>query len=199
MRVGILGGTFDPIHYGHIAAAKAAMECAQLDRVLFIPSAVPPHRAAAVADAAHRLDMCRLAADGHEAFEVSDVEVRRGGASYTSDTLAELKRANPQDELWLILGWDAARLLSTWHEPEKVKQLASFVVVSRPGTQAPNTDELTAAGLNPPHVMLCLRQTPDVSGSALRRAIANGESVSGKVPEAVAGYIATHHLYMDNR
>ncbi len=199
MRVGILGGTFDPIHYGHIAAAESARECARLDRVLFIPSAVPPHRASAVADAAQRLDMCRLAVDGHEAFDVSNVEVRRGGASYTADTLAELKRANPQDELWLILGWDAARLLSTWHEPEKVLRLASFVVVSRPGTQAPNIDELTTAGLNPAHVVLCRRQTPDVSGSALRRAIANGESVSGKVPEAVARYIATHHLYMDNR
>jgi nicotinate-nucleotide adenylyltransferase len=125
--------------------------------------------------------------------------MRRGGASYTSDTLAELKRAHPQDELSLILGWDAARLFATWHEPEKVKELASFVVVSRPGLPAPGVDELTAAGLDPERVMLCLRPTPDISGSALRRAIARGESISEKVPEGVARYIAEHHLYMDNR
>jgi nicotinate-nucleotide adenylyltransferase len=199
LRIGILGGTFDPIHFGHIATAGAAMECAQLDRVLFIPSAQPPHRAAAVAPEAQRLEMCKLAVEGHEAFEVSDIEMRRGGASYTSDTLGELKRAHPQDELSLILGWDAARLFATWHEPEKVKELASFVVVSRPGMPAPGVDELTAAGLDPERVMLCLRPTPDISGSALRRAIARGESISEKVPEAVARYIAEHHLYMDNR
>lgn len=199
MRIGILGGTFDPVHYGHIAAAGAAVECAQLDRVLFIPSAVPPHRAAAVAQAAQRLEMCRLAVDGREGFEVSDLEVRRGGRSYTFDTLAELKRENPRGDLWLILGWDAARLFSTWHEPEKVKDLASFVVVSRPQARAPSIDELNAAGLDDAQVVPCFRPTPDISGSALRRAILTGESVSGKVPEAVARYIATHHLYVDNR
>jgi nicotinate-nucleotide adenylyltransferase len=99
----------------------------------------------------------------------------------------------------LILGWDAARLFATWHEPERVKELASFVVVSRPGLPAPGVDELTTAGLDPERVILCLRPTPDISGSALRRAIARGESISEKVPEAVARYIAEHHLYMDNR
>jgi nicotinate-nucleotide adenylyltransferase len=199
VRIGVLGGTFDPIHVGHLAAASAAVECAYLDRVLFIPSAQPPHRGAAVAAASQRLEMCRLAVEGHEGFEASDIEVRRGGRSYTSETLAELKRVHPEDELWLILGWDAAKLFATWHEPAKVKQLASFVVVSRPGTPTPYADELTATGLDPAHVVLCLRHTPDVSGSALRQAIANGESISQSVPEAVAGYIAEHHLYMDNR
>jgi nicotinate-nucleotide adenylyltransferase len=99
----------------------------------------------------------------------------------------------------LILGWDAAKLFATWHEPEKVKELASFVVVSRPGMPAPGADELTGAGLDPARVMLCLRPTPDISGSALRRAIARGESIAEKVPEPVARYIAEHHLYMDNR
>ena len=199
MRTGILGGTFDPIHFGHIAAAQAAIECAHLDRVLFIPSAQPPHREAASAPATQRLEMCGLAIAGHKNFEASDLEVKRGGRSYTSETIAELKRAHPQDELWLILGWDAAKLFSTWHEPEKIKQMASFVVVSRPGTRAPNADALTAASLDPAHVVLCLRHTPDVSASELRQAIANGESISQRVPEAVARYIAKHHLYMDNR
>jgi nicotinate-nucleotide adenylyltransferase len=199
LRIGILGGTFDPIHFGHIAAAHAAIECARLDHVILIPSGRPPHRAPAVAPAAERLEMTRLAAEGNDAFEVSDLEVRRGGASFTSDTLAELKGAHPRDDLFLILGWDAAKLFSTWHEPEKVKQLASFVVVSRPGTQTPNVDDLNAAGLDPARVILCLRATPDISGSALRRAIATGESVDDKVPAAVAQHIAERHLYRDNR
>lgn len=199
MRIGILGGTFDPIHLGHLAAASAAMECGQLERVLFIPSAQPPHRANASAPAAERLEMCKLAVKGHKSFEASDLEVNRGGRSYTSETLAELKRTHPHDELWLILGWDAAKLFATWHEPAKVKQLAAFVVVSRPGTPAPDADELTAAGLDPDHVTLCLRHTPDVSASQVRKAIASGESISESVPGEVARYIAKHRLYMDNR
>ena len=143
--------------------------------------------------------MCKLAVSDHKAFAASDLEVRRGGRSYTSETLAELKRSHPHDELWLILGWDAAKLFATWHEPGKVKQLASFVVVSRPGTPPPHADELTAAGLDPDHVVLCLRHTPDVSASEVRQAIASGESISDSVPEAVARYIAEHRLYMDNR
>jgi nicotinate-nucleotide adenylyltransferase len=143
--------------------------------------------------------MTRLAVTGHESFAVSDIEMRRDGPSYTSDTLVELQRKHPRDELWLILGWDAARLFSTWHEPEKIKQLASFVVVSRPGTPTPHADELTAAGFDPVHVVLCLRHTPDISASELRQAIASGESISQSVPEPVADYIAAHHLYWDNR
>ena len=199
MRIGILGGTFDPIHLGHLAAASAALECAQLDLVMFIPSAQPPHRANASAFASQRLEMCKLAVKGHKFFEASDLEVRRGGRSYTSDTLVELKRLHPNYELWLILGWDAAKLFATWHEPEKVKQLASFVVVSRPGTPTPQADELAAAGLDPDNVVLCLRHTPDISASELRQAVASGESISQSVPEAVARYIAEHRLYMDNR
>lgn len=199
MRIGILGGTFDPIHFGHLAAAGAAMECGRLDRVLFIPSARPPHRGGALAPASKRLEMCRLAVAGHTGFEASDIEVRRGGRSYTSDTLAALKRAHPQDELWLILGWDAAKLFATWHEPAKVKELASFVVVSRPGTPVPHRHELMAAGFDPAQVELCLRVTPDISASELRHAIASGESIPQSVPEAVARYIAEHRLYRDNR
>ena len=118
MRTGILGGTFDPIHLGHLAAAHAAMDCADLDRVIFIPAAVPPHRPATAADASDRLEMTRLAIGGEKRFDVSDVEIRRAGVSYTVDTLRELHRLYPKDELFLILGWDAAKLFSTWRERE---------------------------------------------------------------------------------
>jgi nicotinate-nucleotide adenylyltransferase len=198
MRVGVLGGTFDPIHLGHLAAAKAAMECAHLDRVLFIPSAQPPHRGAAQAPAEDRLAMSKLAVDGDSDFEVSDVEVKRGGASYTVDTLDELHRTLPHDELFLILGWDAARLFRTWHEPDRVSALASMVIVDR-GKSQPPAAELQAMGLDPKRLTLCHVRTPEISGSELRRAIAAGESVADKVPYAVERYIAAHHLYGDNR
>lgn len=198
MRIGILGGTFDPIHLGHLAAARAAIDCAQLDRLLFVPTGRPPHRRAAVADAAQRLEMCRLAIDDDRALEVSDVEIRRGGISYTVDTLKELKQTYPSDELFLVLGWDAARLLATWHEPDEVRRLATIVVVTRPGSKSPDAIALKQAGLDADRVILCARPTPDISGSALRRAIADGQPVGDRLPAAVEEYIAKNRLYMDN-
>lgn len=198
MKVGVLGGTFDPIHLGHLAAGRAAMDCAQLDRVLFVPAGIPPHRGAAVASAEQRLEMSRLAIGGEKGFEVSDVEVRRPGRSYTADTLSELSRERPDDELFLVLGWDAARLFSTWHKPDEVRRLATVVVVSRPGSASPDAAALVAAGLDPARSILCVRPTPDISGSTLRRAIANGEGVRD-LPVAVERYIAKNRLYGDNR
>lgn len=189
MRVGILGGTFDPIHLGHLAAARAAMECAHLDRVLFIPTGVPPHRPGTVAAAEQRVEMCRLAIEDEERFEVSPIEVRRKGKSYTVDTLRELRKRYPNDELFLILGWDAAKLLSSWHEPDEVRRLARLIVVTRPGSGSPATTS----------EVLCERATPDISGSALRAAIRRGEPMTDRLPEQVAEYIAKHGLYRDNR
>jgi nicotinate-nucleotide adenylyltransferase len=197
--LGILGGTFDPIHIGHLAAARAAIECADLDRVLFIPSAQPPHRGAATAPAEDRLAMTRLAVEGEPRFEVSDIEVSRDGMSYTSDTLSEVHRNGPEDELFLILGWDAARLFKTWHEPERVNALASVVIVSRPGTETPEPSEIASAGLVPARVVDCFVETPDVSASELRKLLAAGESVDHKLPPMVERYIAQHHLYRDNQ
>jgi len=174
------------------------MACARLDRVLFVPSGTPPHRRPAVASSEQRLEMSRLAVDREPRFEVSDVEVRRGGPSYTADTLRELSRERPQDELFLVLGWDAARLFSTWRDPQEVRRLATIVVVSRPGSESPDAAKLAAAGLDPARTVLCVRPTPDISGSALRGAIARGEPVRD-LPQPVQRYIAKHHLYMDNR
>jgi nicotinate-nucleotide adenylyltransferase len=194
-RVGLLGGTFDPVHAGHLAAAEAAMDCAQLDRVIFIPAAQPPHRPPAVAAAEQRLEMCRLATGGDPRFAVSDIELKRDGPSYTVDTLAGLRQLHPGDELFLILGWDAARLFATWRRPEEVRRLASIVVVGRPGSGAPGEAELGQVGLDGEGVVLCLHPTPDVSASEIRRAAAAGESIAGKIPAAVERYIAAHHLY----
>ena len=189
MRIGILGGTFDPIHLGHLAAARAAIDCADLDRVLVIPTGEPPHRPPTTASADDRLAMSRLAVGDDDRLEVSDIELRRDGPSYTVDTLRELHRRHPDDVLFLILGWDAAKLLDTWHEPDDVRRLARLIVVTRPGSGAP----ASTSGI------LCERPTPDISASRLRRALKRGERVARYVPEPVAEYIARHHLYRDNQ
>jgi nicotinate-nucleotide adenylyltransferase len=195
MRLGVLGGTFDPMHNGHVAAGEAAVECAGLDEVVFVPTGNPPHRPPAEASPAQRLEMCRLATADEPQLSVSDVEVQREGPSFTLDTLLALRGANPHAELFLVLGWDAASQFRSWHKPDEVLAIAPIVVVSRPGRNAPGDADLRTAGLDPARIILCARTTPSVSGSEIRRAIAAGKSISGMVPEAVERYIAAHHLY----
>jgi nicotinate-nucleotide adenylyltransferase len=194
-NIGVLGGTFDPFHVGHLAAASVAIDCAQLERVIFVPAAQPPHRPAAVASVQDRLAMCKLATSDDARFAVSDVEVKRAGPSYTAETLEEMRGLHPDAELFLILGWDAASLFRTWHRPDRVRELASIVIVGRPGSAAPEAGDLQAAGLDGDGVVVCLGHTPAVSASEVRRAVAADESIAGMVPEAVEHYIKAHHLY----
>jgi len=195
VRVGIVGVTFDPIHVGHLAVARAALECVPLDLVLLIPAALPPHRGAAQAPAADRLEMTRLAAAGEQRLRVSDLELRRGGASYTVDTLEELRRARPEDVLYLVLGWDAAREIRSWRRPDRVLELATLVVVSRPHLPPPAESDLRAAGLDPARTVLCDARTPEVAATAIRDRVAAGEALDGLVEPAVAAYIARRGLY----
>src|SRR5581483_781239 len=195
MRLGVVGGTFDPMHNGHIAAAEAAIDCAHLDEVVFVPTGTPPHRPPTVATAEQRLEMCRLATADDPRFSVSDIEVARGGPSYTVDTLLSLRGANPHAELFLVLGWDAAALFRSWHRPQEVIALAPIVVVTRPGRRPPKPQDLTAAGLQPERVVVCERSTPAVSASEIREAVRDGRSISGLVPQAVERYIASARLY----
>jgi nicotinate-nucleotide adenylyltransferase len=195
VRIGLLGGTFDPFHNGHLAAAEAAIVCAHLDRVVFIPAALPPHRPPAVAKPEQRLEMARLSTEGDARFTVSDVELKRGGPSYTADTLTHIREHRPDDELFLILGWDAARLFLTWHKPDEVRELATSVVVAGPRSESPGEEELEGVGLDKVKTVLCLRATPDISASEIRSAVVAGKPITGKVPPAVERYIASHRLY----
>jgi nicotinate-nucleotide adenylyltransferase len=195
MRLGVVGGTFDPIHLGHVAMAEAAASCAGLDRVLLVPAGVPPHRAPATASPEHRLAMARLAADGRRGLEVSDVELRRDGPSYTVDTLRALTGERPDADLYLVLGWDAARELRSWHEPESVQRLARLIVVSRPGYPTPGERDLAGAGIDPGRVVLCDVRTPDVESTDVRRLAAAGESLAGLLDPAVEAYVRSHGLY----
>lgn len=194
--VGILGGTFDPIHHGHLAIAEEARESLGLERVLFMPAASPPHKPGrTVSAAADRLAMVRLAVAGNPAFEVSDAEIARGGTSYTVDTLAAL-REEGLVEPWLILSSEALALLPSWREPRRILDLARLAVVPRGGYAAlgPAWVEMAFPGAVDRVTFLPGPLLP-ISGSVVRRRASAGRSVRYLVPDAVAAYIADHQLY----
>jgi nicotinate-nucleotide adenylyltransferase len=193
---GILGGTFDPIHHGHLAIAEEAREALGLERVLFVPAASAPHKSGAPTTAPrHRLAMARLAVVGNPAFEVADLEVRRGGVSYTVDTLEAL-RAEGFADPWLILSSEALAGLPTWRDPGRILALARLAVVPRAGWEPLGPDWFAtrfpaAAG----RARFLAGPLLPISGSVVRRRAAAGRSVRYLVPDAVAAYIAQHRLY----
>ncbi len=193
--LGVLGGTFDPLHHGHLVVSEAVREALGLLEIVFIPSAVPPHKPpGAVTDARHRLAMVELATAGNPAFLVSDVELRRGGPSYTITTVRELREAGVP-ALYFILGADSLQDLPHWREPEAVVQECQVVVVGRPGC------DVGAAGL-PPALAARLRflEAPliDISATDIRARVASGRSIRHLVPDAVEQYIGKHRLYRES-
>jgi nicotinate-nucleotide adenylyltransferase len=188
LRLGILGGTFDPIHIGHLILGEAAREGLALDRVLFVPTGVQwrkPGRE--IAPPEHRVAMTRLAIDDNPAFEMSTLEVDRPGPSYTVDTLEALMIERPGSELVLILGHDAYSDLPNWVRPERITELARVVVAAR-GGQTHGTDAgPPAAGQRMPVV--------DISATDIRERVAGGRSTRYLVPAAVEAYIHEHGLY----
>ncbi len=195
--MGVLGGTFDPVHRGHVVLARAALKCARLDLVLVLPAGEPPHRGQPKASAADRFEMCRLALAGEDRIEVSDSELRRPGASYTVDTLRGLQAERTGDELHLILGWDAARDLPSWKEWDEVLRLARLVIVNRPGLPGPSLQDLRASGISPRRALICRQSTPDIRASDIRRHLARheGEPAADGLAPPVAAYIREKHLY----
>lgn len=191
-KIGILGGTFDPIHAGHLLMARHAMRSLALERVLFIPAGRPWLKAGRrIAPARHRLAMTRLAIAGCPRFEASDMEVERPGPTYTADTLAELReRFGDGAALYLILGADAARDMRRWHDPERVFALCE-AVIAVPRGDADEDDDGVPSGIR------LLRDAPRsaVSSTEIRAKIAAGESIEGDVPDAVADYMRRHGLY----
>ena len=203
VRIGILGGTFDPIHLGHLEAATAAERALSLDRILLLPSRTPPHRTSEPrASVYHRFAMAALAAAEHS-MSVSDLEVRREGPSYTALTLETLHREGyAPAQLFFITGSDAFAEVATWHDYPRILQLANFVVVSRPGAPSPaelipNPEPLIPEVIpNAPMVFSVEANTPNVSSTDIRRRVGAGESLDGLVPPSVAGHIRRHHLYV---
>jgi len=207
MKVGVLGGTFDPIHLGHIAAAAAAQQHLALQSIILVPSHIPPHRAQpATASAEDRLAMAELAASGRPGWSVSRVEIDRDGPSYTYDTLLELRNRNAgaagnEWQIFFITGADAFAEIATWSRYPAVLDLANFVVVSRPGITLDSLrDKVPSAfdrhGSAPTRVILVEAHTPNVSSTEIRRRVRSGQSLSGLVPDAVAAYISARRLYL---
>jgi len=210
MRLGILGGTFNPIHKAHLQIAKDVLKTCSLDRVLFIPSADPPHKPVDTSFP-HRMAMVQAAIAGEPAFAASDLEEQRGGKSYSVDTLRHLKRMDPAGERYFIIGLDSYRDLGSWKSCEKLFELAHLVVMTRPGIEV---DDPFAPLPVAVHRNFCydsarkrmqhssgnsvifLEETHlDISSTKIRERVAAGLPIGHLVPAAVADYISDHALY----
>jgi nicotinate-nucleotide adenylyltransferase len=211
-RVGVLGGSFNPIHYGHLLLADEVLETVGLDRLLFVPAAAPPHKPAAqLAPAADRCEMVRLAVAEHPRFAVSDLELRRAGPSYTVDTLAALAAGG--DELFYVVGSETFLDLLTWREPRRVARLARLVVIPRAGSafdveSAAAQKVLRGIGVEggfvhvgaagdvrPQGVLVVHAASLPLSASEIRRRVREGRSLAFRMPPAAIAYIESHGLY----
>jgi nicotinate-nucleotide adenylyltransferase len=197
VRIGILGGTFNPPHLGHLICAQEAYLQLGLDRVTLIPARIPPHKP--VEDepgAEHRLELCRLAIDGdEERFDVSDLEIRREGPSYTVDTLEELHSSAPDHQLFLIVGGDIAAGLPSWHRAERVLSLATLAVAKRRGTSRFAVDEALGSLPGGDRARFFRMPRIGISSTMLRERVRVGEPIRYYVPDAVVRYIDRHRLY----
>ncbi|MEX2204858.1 MAG: nicotinate-nucleotide adenylyltransferase [Myxococcota bacterium] len=210
MNVGVLGGTFNPIHIAHLRLAEEMREALSLERVLLVPAGDPPLKRCDIAAASHRLEMVKRAAASNPALEVCELELRRPGPSYSVDTLAELRASRPGDRLWFLVGADTLRDLEAWREPARLFTLAHFAVATRPGHALPLREllpaSLSAAFRDGPRGLVHesgneLRTIPftplAISASDVRRRVASGASIRYLVPDEVIEYIGKHHLYRE--
>jgi nicotinate-nucleotide adenylyltransferase len=183
MRIGILGGSFDPIHHGHLILARAAKEELGLDRIVFIPANMSPHKTETKpATATDRMEMVRLAIEDEEGFEASDIELKRPAPSYTVDTLRELRHSHPDDEFVLLIGADNVAKFDTWREPDEIRRLAQIAVLDRANHSAP-------------HGWPVVRRLVDISSTDIRGRVAAGLSIRYLTPQRVCDYIASHFLH----
>ncbi len=210
-RIGVLGGTFDPIHYGHLDAADAARRACDLDTVLLVPARTPPHRSHAPrASTYHRFAMAALASDGRDGLAASDMELALSGPSFTSVTLTRLTQKGLRPaQLFFIIGTDAFADIASWYDYPAVLDRSHFVAVARPGCSVAALRERLSdlrermreppgdagAGEQSPAIWLVEASTRRLSSSALRRRLTDGQSIAGLVPDAVARHIAKHALY----
>ena len=200
VRVGVFGGSFDPVHYGHLLAAEQCREQANLDRVLFLPSAIGPFKEQGpVAKDKDRIAMLSLALAGHEAFEISMLEIDRGGVSYTVDSLLTLTEGSPEDEFLLLMGADTLAGFANWKDPTTICSLATPLIVNRPGSGP--VDLTCLEPFTSPECMqqirdheLATRQI-DISGTDIRARTGESKSIRYLMPRAVEKYIETKKLY----
>jgi nicotinate-nucleotide adenylyltransferase len=191
MKLGLFGGTFDPVHHGHLIVAEYVREQIGLDRVLFIPTLISPHKTdAPVTSPAHRLAMLREGIKVNPFFQVSDMEIERGGVSYTVDTLRLMGEENATDEFFLLIGADNLMEFRSWKEPGEIVKRARLVVMNRPGFAGAPVDPLL-----PGDIIQCAVPSIDISSTEIRRRVQQGLTISYLVPPPVARYIGRHRLY----
>jgi nicotinate-nucleotide adenylyltransferase len=200
--VGVFGGTFDPVHLGHLIVAEQCREQANLDQVWFIPTARPPHKQGSlVTSFGQRAEMLALAIAGHSAFRIEELEKDRPGPSYTAETVDELQRRSPDVDFFLLLGSDCLADLPCWYDPARIVEQTTLLIVERPGHPVWPADQLRAALGLPAEAVLRQQVVPvplvDVSSRDLRRRCAEGRSVRYLVPRSVERYIEEKRLYRD--
>jgi nicotinate-nucleotide adenylyltransferase len=198
VRLGVFGGTFDPVHIGHLVAAEGARTSIGLDRIMFIPAGRPWFKADRELTAGHhRLNMARAATAADPHFEVSDMELARSGLTYTADTLAQLKSSlGGTVDLFLIVGLDALGEVDRWHEPRRVLDLATVVGVTRPGAEELSRQPLESLRPGAADSVMVVSVPPvGISSTDIRRMVRRGISIKYLVPEVVETYIQTHRLY----
>ncbi len=195
-RLGIMGGTFDPIHYGHLVTAEAARTRFALDRVVFVPSGRPPHKQPAATDTTDRLFMTQMAIVTNPGFDISDTEIRREGYSYSIDTVREFIRLyGPETELFFITGADAILQIATWRNADELVHLCSFIAASRPGFDLAELKRLPETWQQ----RISLFEIPAlaISSTDIRRRVRQGDSIKYLLPEAVEHYILRRGLYRE--
>lgn len=196
--MGILGGTFNPPHLGHLVCGQEAYVQLALDLVILIPALIPPHKPIEHEPGAeHRLELCRLSTAGDDRFTVSDLELLRSGPSYTVDTLNELHSQVPDNELFLIVGGDVAAGLPEWHRPERVLSLATLAVAKRRGTPMARVDGALERLRGGDRARFFAMPRIGVSSTMIRRRVRAGQPVRYLIPDAVEDYIMQHRLYED--
>jgi nicotinate-nucleotide adenylyltransferase len=197
VRIGVLGGTFNPPHLGHLVCAQEAYFQLELSRVTLIPARIPPHKPVDEEPGVeHRLEMCRLAIAGHEdQFAVSDIEARREGPSYTVDTLEELHATDPESELFLIVGSDVAIEFSAWQEPERVLSLATLAVAQRPGTSREAVEQALGQVRGGERARFFAMPEIDISSTLLRERARRSQPTTYLILDAVRSYIDELRLY----
>ena len=202
MNIGVLGGTFDPIHLGHLIVAEATRIQLDLAEVVFMPAGQPWLKANNyISPAEHRVQMVRLAIAAKPYFKLSTMEIERPGPTYTVDTIAELQgQLGAEDKLFFILGWDNLVQLPQWYEPSRLVKMCRLVAVPRVGYAVPDLKSLEAIvpGLSQATILLDTPQI-DINASVIRNRVGQGLSISHLVPEAVDEYIRQHKLYLTNR
>ncbi|HEX4413706.1 MAG TPA: nicotinate-nucleotide adenylyltransferase [Lacipirellulaceae bacterium] len=196
MRLGIFGGSFDPVHNGHLALARACQRQVALDEVWFMPTAVQPLKARGPhASDSDRVEMLRLATLDEPAWRVCTLEIERGGRSYTIDTMRQLREELPEAMLFFLIGADALRDVAQWKDPREIFRLATPLVVHRPGEAQPSLETLGALCTSSTQPLVVNMPLVDISSTEIRRRVGAGDSIESFTPEAVAQYIAARELY----